>query len=52
MLAGIGGFMGRKSDGNPGTQTIWRGLLKLDTATEMYALMTHKKYQSPLKSGP
>lgn len=52
MLAGIGGFMGRKSDGNPGTQTIWRGLLRLDTATEMYALMTHKKYQSPLKSGP
>lgn len=52
MVACIGGFLARKGDGNPGTQTIWRGLLKLDTATEMYAVLTHQKYQSPLKSGP
>ena len=25
-LAGLGGFLGRKSDGEPGRQTIWRGL--------------------------
>jgi hypothetical protein len=25
-LAGLGGFLGRKSDGEPGWQTIWRGL--------------------------
>ena len=26
MIAGLGGFLGRKSDGEPGTQTLWRGL--------------------------
>jgi hypothetical protein len=25
-LAGLGGFLGRKSDGEPGWQTVWRGL--------------------------
>jgi hypothetical protein len=29
MVAGLGGFLGRKSDGEPGTQTIWRGLERL-----------------------
>ena len=30
MVAKLGGFMGRKSDGEPGTETWWRGLLCLD----------------------
>jgi len=30
MVAGLGGFQGRKSDGNPGTQTLWLGLQRLD----------------------
>ena len=52
MVAGIGGHLGRKSDGFPGTQTMWRGLQKLDTATEMYAIFTHEHYVHPLKAGP
>jgi hypothetical protein len=28
-LAGLGGFLGRKGDGEPGWQTIWRGLQAL-----------------------
>jgi hypothetical protein len=28
-VARLGGFLGRKSDGNPGWQTIWRGWQKL-----------------------
>lgn len=28
-LAGLGGFLGRKGDGEPGWQTIWRGLNSL-----------------------
>lgn len=28
-LAGLGGFLGRKSDGEPGWQTVWRGLQTL-----------------------
>lgn len=29
MLAGLGGFLGRKSDGEPGVKTIWQGYSKL-----------------------
>jgi hypothetical protein len=52
MLGGIGGHLGRKSDGFPGTQTLWRGLQRLDTATEMYAIFTHQEYPHPMQSGP
>jgi hypothetical protein len=52
MVACMGGFLGRKNDGFPGTQTLWRGLQRLDTAVEMYAIFTNQKYQHPLKSGP
>lgn len=30
MVAALGGFLGRKSDGEPGTTTIWRGLVRLE----------------------
>jgi hypothetical protein len=30
MIASLGGFLGRKSDGEPGTQTLWRGLQRAD----------------------
>jgi Domain of unknown function (DUF4338)/Transposase Tn5 dimerisation domain/Transposase DNA-binding len=33
MVAKLGGFIGRKSDGEPGTETLWRGLLCLDGMT-------------------
>jgi len=29
LIAKLGGFLGRKSDGNPGTVTVWRGLGRL-----------------------
>ena len=28
-VASFGGFIGRKSDGNPGWQTLWKGTLRL-----------------------
>ncbi|MFO0427374.1 MAG: IS4 family transposase, partial [Planctomyces sp.] len=34
--AGLGGFLGRKSDGEPGWQTIWRGLEVLILALRGY----------------
>lgn len=52
MVGGIGGHLGRKSDGFPGTQTLWRGLQCLDTATEMYAIFTQQQPPHPLQSGP
>lgn len=39
MVASIGGFIGRKRDGEPGTQTIWRGLQRLDDITDMWKVM-------------
>lgn len=36
-VARLGGFMGRKSDGMPGTKTIWQGLRNLE-----YLLLGHK----------
>ena len=40
MVGRIGGHMGRKGDGPPGTQTLWRGLQRLETATEAIAIFT------------
>jgi hypothetical protein len=52
MVAGLGGHLGRKGDGFPGTQTLWRGLLKACIATEVYAAITQQHYSHPMQSGP
>lgn len=39
MVARLGGFLGRKCDGEPGTQTIWLGLQRLDDITAMWIKM-------------
>ena len=52
MVGRIGGHLGRKSDGMPGTQTLWRGLQRLDTATEMNIIFTNQPPPHPLQSGP
>jgi len=36
MTASLGGFLGRKGDGEPGTQTLWLGLQKLDAITDTW----------------
>jgi len=36
MIAALGGFLGRKSDGEPGTQTLWRGLQRADDIGGMF----------------
>lgn len=38
-IAQLGGFLGRKSDGEPGPQTIWQGLQALTQLTKMYCIM-------------
>lgn len=37
-IAMIGGFLGRKSDGNPGWQTIWKGWLRIQDMLEGMAV--------------
>ena len=41
-IAMQGGFLGRKGDKEPGLITIWRGWLRLQTAIEMYEVMSDK----------
>ena len=38
-VAGLGGFLGRKGDGEPGTQTLWLGLQRLDDITVAISMM-------------
>lgn len=37
-IAKLGGFLGRKADGEPGTTTIWRGFQRLEQIIEGYSL--------------
>ena len=48
MVASLGGFLNRKSDGEPGTETIWRGLQRLDDITKAYiAFVLRPQHPSP-----
>ena len=42
-IAQLGGFMGRKHDGQPGPITLWRGLHRLTDLTAMWQLCHDKK---------
>lgn len=42
MVASLGGFLGRKSDGEPGTESIWIGLQRLDDMTGMWKIMINR----------
>lgn len=39
MVAQLGGFLGRKGDGEPGVKTLWLGLAALHECVETYAIM-------------
>jgi len=40
LMAGLGGFQGRKGDGEPGTKALWLGLQRLDDIAEMFLAMS------------
>jgi hypothetical protein len=52
MVGALGGHLGRKGDGPPGTQVLWRGIQRLDTATEMYSILVNQDSPHPQQSGP
>ena len=39
MVGQLGGHQGRQSDGEPGTESLWTGLQRLDDMTAMYKVM-------------
>ena len=51
MVATLGGFLGRKSDGDPGTTTLWRGLQYLDAIAAVWKYMV-TNYAPHLLSAP
>ena len=53
-VATLGGFLGRNGDGEPGTQTLWIGLQRLDDIVTMWRVMTdatQKTVSSRMDSG-
>jgi hypothetical protein len=49
MIASLGGFLGRRGDGEPGTTTLWRGLQRLEDIALTYELAQalHRQRDSP-----
>lgn len=45
MVAKLGGFLGRKNDGEPGVQSIWIGLQRVKDLALMMTLTKHLKYK-------
>jgi hypothetical protein len=39
MVASLGGFLGRKGDGEPGTKSLWLGLQRLEDITAAWKIM-------------
>ncbi|HKI86196.1 MAG TPA: IS4 family transposase [Thermoanaerobaculia bacterium] len=52
MVGQIGGHLGRKSDGPPGTQVLWRGLQRLEVAVETVELFGFFPAQPPRALSP
>lgn len=44
MIAKMGGFAGRNSDGEPGMTTIWRGWQKLTELSELWLIINGETY--------
>ena len=42
MVASLGGFLGRKGDGEPGTKPLWLGLQRLDDIKNVWLFMAHQ----------
>jgi len=56
MVARLGGFLGRKSDGEPGTKSLWLGLQRMDDLASMYKFMIRlivpHSHDPTVSSGP
>lgn len=47
MVASLGGFLGRKCDGGPGTKSIWLGLQRLDDLASMWTVLVKHIQSNP-----
>jgi hypothetical protein len=44
MAKRLGGFLGRKCDGEPGAEIIWKALQRLDDITQMWVVMMEDRF--------
>lgn len=51
LMAALGGFLGRKGDGEPGTTTTWRGLQHLTDIAHGYETGCKTRYKAGYKAG-
>lgn len=49
-IAQLGGFMGRKSDGEPGVMVIWRGMRRLEDIADTWLLLRPPEHTHPTSS--
>jgi hypothetical protein len=47
LIAQLGGFLGRKADGQPGTEVMWRGLQRMDDIVIAFRAMLSAYPQPP-----
>ncbi len=57
IVAGLGGFLGRKGDGEPGIKSLWVGLQRLDTISDAWLAFgpespTRAPPATPVSRGP
>ena len=50
-IAQLGGFLGRKYDGEPGVKTIWRGLMKLAVIVDTWRLLRRENKSEDVGNG-
>ena len=47
MTASLGGFLGRKSDGESGTQTLWLCIQRLDDIADTWKIFNNNMLSPP-----
>lgn len=47
MAATLGGFLGRKCDGEPGTKSLWLGLQRIDDLAAMWKILIQCTHTTP-----
>jgi transposase-like protein/transposase Tn5 family protein len=51
MIGRLGGFIGRKSDGQPGIKNLWRGMVRLRDIADTYLALTSGSYKQNSRFG-
>lgn len=52
MTAKMGGFLGRKGDGEPGTEVLWKGLQYLEKIDEFWETLERMRWAAPISPVP